>query len=113
FVDAKECFVPDGAAITGAVGAAVSSLALSCSVYVKHNFFDGEYYAFLPTKRIKGSNFNEVCDEARRELKEHLKKQAVLMGFKESTAEITESVEYADKECIVADSVLLSGRAVI
>ncbi|MCD7953898.1 MAG: hydantoinase/oxoprolinase family protein [Synergistaceae bacterium] len=115
FACGADCSVQEEAAIASAVGAASSSLSLSCTVSILHSFFDGNFYAFLPAGQIRGTDFESVYSRSRAALEKYLTEQAALMGFQEAAAEISEELEYIVKErsLLSLSAVTLNGKAVV
>ena len=113
YAKAAGCTVPELAEIASAVGAASSSLSLSCSVSLQHSFFDGEFYAFLPEGQIKGEVFEDVLARSRAALAAYLTKSAAQMGFEGVSVEISEEYEYIGREKVPRRlaSARLGGRA--
>lgn len=113
YAKAAGCTVPELAEIASAVGAASSSLSLSCSVSLQHSFFDGEFYAFLPEGQIKGEVFEDVLARSRAALAAYLTKSAAQMGFEGVSVEISEEYEYVGREKVPRRlaSARLGGRA--
>ncbi|EHL69807.1 hydantoinase/oxoprolinase family protein [Cloacibacillus evryensis] len=115
FARGDNCSVPDDAAIASAAGAASSSLSLDCTVSILHNFFDGNFYAFLPVSQIKGSDLESVLSRSRAALEKYLTEQAALMGFKDVSAGISEEYEYIGREKCLSSlaAITLSGKVIV
>ncbi|MDO5115508.1 MAG: hydantoinase/oxoprolinase family protein [Synergistaceae bacterium] len=112
---AEDWLIPEAAAIASAVGAASASLSLSCSVSIVHNFFDESFSAFLPSRMIKGKDFEAIRAEAAAALDEHLRRQSRMMGFDGAETETEEEYEYfGDGKGLSSLAALtLNGRAVV
>ncbi|MEG1824167.1 MAG: hydantoinase/oxoprolinase family protein [Cloacibacillus sp.] len=95
---AADIRVPHGSGVASAVGAAASSLSLSCSVAIIHSFFDDLYYAFLPDAKLCAPNVYEITEKSKARLDVYLRRQSQLMGIEKPHVSITEEREYIGKE---------------
>ena len=91
--DSAAYVVPAGGAVASAIGAAISSLSLSCTASIVHSFADGTCTAFLPDGRIVGNNMEELAETGRWRLTKYLKRKAELMGFTEIRIVFEEATE--------------------
>ena len=105
--------VPSQGPVAGAVGAAASSLELSCSVSIVHSFSDEIFAAFLPTETLLSKDFPSLVRQTESKLEQHLLKQASLMGCSHTDVEISQKRYYLGRtESIAAlSSAVLEGRA--
>lgn len=76
-----EIIVPEKFGVAGAVGAAVSSIELSCRVFIMHSFSEENFTAFLPEATMSSDNFQGLLDGAEESGKRYLVKLAKKMGF--------------------------------
>lgn len=108
-------FVPQNGDVAGAVGAAVSSIELSCRVFIMHSFSAESFTAFLPEVTKVSNNYQELLDEAVDAGKRYLRKLAERMGYRADTIEVVHSFSYVgDVENIASLlSVSIECRAVV
>lgn len=95
---AADIRVPHSSGVASAVGAAASSLSLSCSVAIIHSFFDDLYYAFLPDAKLCAPNLYEITEKSKARLDVYLRRQSQLMGIEKPHVSITEEREYIGRE---------------
>ena len=93
----KNCIFPDKGEVASAVGAAASSLDLSCSVSILHRFSDEVYTAFLPQATISSHNLEELMHESEERIKNYILEQAEAMGYANADVRIEHSFYYLDK----------------
>ncbi|NLD05648.1 MAG: hydantoinase/oxoprolinase family protein [Synergistaceae bacterium] len=109
-----EIIVPENFDIAGAVGAAVSSIELSCRVFIMHSFSEENFTAFLPEATISSDNFQELLVEAEESGKRYLAKLARKMGFPETRVITEKNFNYVGQTENIASllSVSMELRAV-
>ena len=89
-----EITVPCNYNVAGAAGAAVSSMELSCKVFIMHSFSDDSFTAFLPEKTVSSGNFQELLNEAEKVGKRYLSKLAEKMGYPQTKISINKNFSY-------------------
>jgi N-methylhydantoinase A/oxoprolinase/acetone carboxylase beta subunit len=107
--------VQQNGGVAGAVGAAVSSMELSCRVFIMHSFSDESFTAFLPETTRSSNNYQELSDGAVEAGKRYLRKLAERMGYHADTIEVVRSFSYVgDVENIASLlSVSIECRAIV
>jgi len=112
---ACRCIFPDKGSVASAVGAAASSLELSCSVSVLHSFSEESYTAFLPLMTIKSDDLEDILCRSEKNIKKYLSEQAESMGYVNAEVSIERNFYYLDKVRSVSalTFVLLDCRAIV
>lgn len=82
--EGHDIVVPKNYDVAGAAGAAVSSIELSCRVFIMHSFSDDSFTAFLPETTSSSDNFQELLYEAESAGKRYLIELGEKMGYPET-----------------------------
>ncbi|MDD4160457.1 MAG: hydantoinase/oxoprolinase family protein, partial [Synergistaceae bacterium] len=103
-----EIIVPENFDVAGAVGAAVSSMELSCRVFIMHSFSDDSFTAFLPEATISSTDFHGLLNKAEAAGKRYLRKQAKNMGYTEPKIIVDKNFSYAGQKENIASLLSVS-----
>lgn len=107
--------VPQNGDVAGAVGAAVSSMELSCRIFIMHSFSDESFTAFLPDATKVSNNYQELLDVTEEAGKRYLRKLAERMGYRANNIVLDHSFSYVGDAKNIASllSVSIECRAVV
>ncbi len=113
--DCALCIFPDKGSVASAVGAATSSLELSCSVSILHSFSDETYTAFLPQITLHSNKLEELLKESETHIRKYISDQAEAMGYRNVEVNIEREFVYLDKfkSLSALSSIVLTCDAVV
>ncbi len=102
-MEGQKIIVPEEGPVAGALGAAASSVELSCRSFIMHSFADEKFTAFLPESTKSSDDFQMLLEEAERDVTIYLGTLAGKMGYPEARIVIDKKFSYAgDKKNISA-----------
>ena len=94
---AGEILIPRDGGVAGAIGAAVSSLELECTILAAHSFSNETYTAFLPDSAVSDESLEKCLKMAEAKIIPYLQSQAKKMGADKITVSIRKEFTYIGK----------------
>lgn len=108
--------VPEDGDVAGAIGAAISSLELECTILTAHSFCNETYTAFLPDSAVTDESLDKCLEKAEAKVIPYLQNQAKKMGSDIITVSIKKEYTYIgkdeEKNCVLNVLLVCSARPV-